>query len=105
MLRMSPPMKNVTLILTFMMLLRWAHAYGQPDTIIEFDVPTQTFDTVLPVSFDTTVTFDKTSFSIGSLGNTVPLSLILPSINLFSGSHFSDLARAELFYNVTDYPI
>lgn len=80
-------------------------AFGQSDTILVYDVPTQTIDTILPISFDTTVTFNSTSSAIGSLGAPVSLSLTSPVINLFSGSNFSDIERAELPYNVTDYPI
>ena len=79
--------------------------FGQPDTIIVYDVPTQTIDTILAVSFDTTATFDNTPSSIGSFGSQVPLSLTPPIVNLFSGSNFSDIERAELFHTVTDYPI
>ena len=79
--------------------------FAQPDTIIVYNVPTQTVNTILPLSFDTTATFDNTSSSIGSFGSQVPLSLTPPTVNLFNGSNFSDIERAELFHTVTDYPI
>ncbi len=80
-------------------------SFGQSDTILVYDVRTQTTDTILPISFDTTTIFNSTSSAIGSLGTPVTLNLIPPTTNLFSGSNFSDIERAELFYSVTDYPI
>jgi len=62
-------------------------------------------DTILPVSYNDTISFDHTGSYIGSLGNQIPLSLTPPTTNLFTGSNFSDLARAATFFNVTDYPI
>lgn len=92
-------------LLTFLIICWCPETLAQPDTIIVYDVPTQTIDTILPVSFDTAITFDNTLSSIGSLGSQVPLSLTPPAVNLFSSSNFSDIEKAELSYNVTDYPI
>ena len=97
-------MKKNLLILAFLL---WAVklSFGQPDTIIVYKLNTQTIDTILPVPFNSTITFNATASSTGSIGNQVSLSLSPPTTNLFSNSNFSDIARAELFYNVVDYPI
>jgi len=73
--------------------------------MIVYDITSQTASVIPPVSFDTTIAFEQTTFSVGSLVNQVPLSLTPPASNLFSGSQFSDIERAELFYNATDYPV
>ncbi|MEI6765744.1 MAG: T9SS type A sorting domain-containing protein [Bacteroidota bacterium] len=99
-------MKKHSLILTALLLtLAVDQAFAQPDTIIVYNINTVTIDTVLPVWVNPTLTFNKTESAIGSLGNQVSLDLSPPTTNLFSNSSFSDLARAELFFNVTDYPI
>jgi hypothetical protein len=79
-------------------------ASAQPDTIIAYSINTQTIDTILPVTFNPNNTFDNTQSSVGSLGNQIPLSLTPPTTNLFSNTNFSDIARADLFFNVIDYP-
>ncbi|PCH98409.1 MAG: hypothetical protein COB85_01570 [Bacteroidetes bacterium] len=90
----------------FLFAVLWLFdAYGQSDTILVYDVQSMTLDTILPVSIDTSIVFDNTSSSIGSLGSQAFLSLTAPTTNLFSGSNFSDIVRAELFYTVTDYPL
>lgn len=78
--------------------------FAQPDTIIMYDVPTKTTAIIPPLSYDTTVTFEHTSSSTGAMGNQVSLSQLPPTMNLFPGSDFSTLARAELFHEVTEYP-
>lgn len=88
-----------------MLTLPVVQAFGQADTIIVYKINTQTIDTILPISFDSTITFDKTTSSFGSFGSQTALSLLPPTTNLFSNSDFSELARAELFFNVSDYPI
>jgi len=75
------------------------------DTIVVYDVPSQTISEIPPVTYDTVTIFDNSSYSTGNLGNQVSLSLIPPVTNLFINSNFSDIERAELFYDVTDYPI
>jgi len=78
--------------------------YAQ-DTIIVYDVASKTILEIPPVSYDSTISFDNTSYSKGTCGGQISLSLTPPVSNLFSGSGFSDIERAEMFYYVTDYPI
>jgi hypothetical protein len=93
-------------IITLSFLTSLSHkASAQPDTIIVYSVSTQTIDTILPVTFNPNITFDHTSSSVGSLGNQVPLSLTPPTTNLFSNSNFSDVAPADQFFTLTDYPM
>lgn len=75
------------------------------DTIIVYDISTQTTSTIIPVAYDSSETFDHTSFSIGNLGNQTMLSTISPTTNLFPNSHFSRLGRADIDHNLLDYPI
>jgi Secretion system C-terminal sorting domain/Trypsin len=94
-----------SLLVSLYLILVVNTANAQPDTIIVYTISTQTIDTILPVSFNPNITFDNTNSSIGSLGNQTTLNLISPTTNLFSNSNFSDVARAELFFNLTDYPV
>ncbi|MFK5856991.1 MAG: trypsin-like serine protease [Bacteroidota bacterium] len=75
------------------------------DTIVVYDVSSKTINEIFPVDYDTSLLFDNSSYSVGSLGNQVSLSLTPPTSNLLVGSNFSDIVRAELFYDVTKYPI
>lgn len=95
-------MKYFMAILFFLNSVNLLH--GQPDTIVVFDVRTQTIDLIPPVSYDSTITFESTSFSIGAMGNKVPLDLEPPLDNLSEGTQFTALERAELFFDVTSYP-
>lgn len=79
-------------------------ASAQDDTIIVYDVSTQSTNEIAPVSFDSSITFDKTSHSFGLLNQT-PLSLTPPSSNLFSGTDFLKNERAALHFNLTDFPV
>jgi hypothetical protein len=74
------------------------------DTILVYDIATQTTSTILPVSFNTTVTSDFTSSFIGTMGYSTALSLTPPTSNLFSGSNFSDLVQASSFFDAISYP-
>jgi V8-like Glu-specific endopeptidase len=98
-------MKINKLLLLLIISITSIKVHGQSDTIVVYDISTQTTSLILPIDYDTTIAFEQTSSSVGSLMNQVPLSLTPPASNLFSGSQFSDIERAELFYNVTDYPI
>ena len=93
------------LIITFCLLISITTYSQTNDTMIAYDYQSKTMSLIPPVAYDTNITFDHTSSYVGTLGNQIPLSLTPPTTNLFSGSNFSDLARAELFFNVTDYPI
>jgi hypothetical protein len=80
------------------------HLVAQPDTIVAFDVQNRTISLIPPVPVDTNIQFDHSSSSVGPLGNQSILSLVPPTTNVFPGSQFSQLARAELFDPVTDFP-
>jgi len=77
---------------------------GKPDTIVVYNVRNQSIDLIPPVAFDSTITFESTSFSIGAMGRKVPLDLKPPVNNLLEGTQFTELARAEQFFDVTTYP-
>jgi len=98
-------MKRTIHFFLLIAIFSFVKVQGQSDTIIAYDIASKTTTIIPPVSIDTTITFEQTAFSVGSLMNQVPLSLTPPTSDLFSGSQFSDIARAELFYTVTDYPI
>ncbi len=99
----NAPMK---LSLTLAILAYTTIAFSQQtDTIVAYDLRTQTIEIIPPVAYDSTIIFEATSSSVGTMGNQIPLSLTPPTNNLFAGSNFSDLAPAASFFNLTDYPI
>lgn len=75
------------------------------DTLLVYDVPTQTFGTILPISYDTTITSGKTNSSQGWNNGFTNLSTTPPTANLFTNTDFSRLARAADLFDLTDYPI
>jgi hypothetical protein len=99
-------MKNLFAGIVFFSCLGPAQQVSaQADTILVYDISTQTTATILPVAFNPTVTSDFTSSSLGSMGNMFPLSLVPPLNNLFQGAGFTKLARAADFFNLTNYPM
>ncbi|MBA3683367.1 MAG: T9SS type A sorting domain-containing protein [Bacteroidetes bacterium] len=96
--------KKIKLTL-FSLLFLFTKFSAQPDTMIVFDLITHKIDTVLPVTFNQSITFAKTASAVGILGNQVALSSTPPTSNLFAGSDFSALAKAVSFFNINDYPI
>lgn len=101
--------RSIVLFIFLSCFINSLHSQSQPqtqaDTILVFDIATQQTTTILPVSFNATVTSDNTSSSVGGMGNAFPLSLVPPAANLFSGVNFSKLARATDFFNLADYPM
>ena len=91
-------------ILIAFCLLTNSEVSAQVDTIIVYNVNTQVTSMIDPVSFDSTITFDKSNHSFG-LMNDVPLNTTAPTSNLYSGTEFMKNERAELHFNLTDYPI
>jgi len=89
----------------FLILLKSWNVWGQSDSIVVYDPQTRTVKVIPPVAYHTTVTFDKTSGSIGAMGNQTALSLLCPTSHLMDGTAFTEIARAELFFNITDFPI
>lgn len=77
---------------------------GQPDTIVVYNVRNQSIELIPPVAYDSTIIFENTSFSTGEMGRKVPLDLDPPVVNIIEGTQFTDIARAELFFDVTTYP-
>ncbi len=90
--------------LLFTILFYSLDLMGQPDTIVVYNVRNQTIELIPPVVYDSTITFENTSFSTGEMGRKVPLDLDPPVVNIFEGTQFTDIARAELFFDVTTYP-
>lgn len=91
--------------LTFFLFIALSFLIQAQDTIIVYDILAQTTTKIAPVPYDSSQTFDHTSFSIGNLGNPTILPTLPPTNNLFPNSDFSRLERAELFHDLTDYPI
>ena len=94
--------------LTNAIIIFYVFAYfkvsAQADTIIVYDVNTQLASEIAPVLFDSTITFDKTTHSLGLMSQ-ITMSLTPPSSNLYIGTNFMKNERAELHFNLTDYPI
>jgi hypothetical protein len=97
--------KNRIFCLTHFLVFVCSFAIGQPDTLIAYNVNNKSISIIAPVTINNTNTFDKTNSNIGTLGNQVPLSLTPPTTNLINNTHFSDIVRAELFFDVEEYPI
>ncbi len=74
------------------------------DTLIVYDIASQTIDTILPV-IGTPAAFAKTSSSTGTMGNQAALSQVPPTTNLFSGSNFCDITKAANSFNLASYPV
>jgi hypothetical protein len=92
-------------ILYMILLFIWlSGTQAQPDTLIVYDVVAKTISKIPPVNYDPNITFGHTQSFPGRLSGFTNLSLVPPVDNLFPGSNFSDIERAELFFNVEDYP-
>lgn len=78
---------------------------AQTDTLISFSIITHRIDTILPPVSDTSVTFDYSLPYAGTLGNQAVVNLAPPSSNLFRGSAFTDIYKAQESFDLTDYPV
>src|SRR4030042_132176 len=92
-------------ILLSLNLLTSLSIVGQSDTIVVYDVVKQSINEISPVTFDSSVIFDKTASSLGLRNNKATLNVNPPISNLYSDTYFSKLKRADLFYDISDYPI
>lgn len=89
----------IVVFLLFQLFLR-----AQNDSIVVYDIATQQSLTIPPVPFNNAITFDKTSSSVGTMGDASPVNQVPPVSNVFPGSNFSRLARASDFFSLTSYP-
>lgn len=90
--------------LTFLFVLILFDVYSQSDTIIAYDVKNQLISEILPVLYDESITFGYTSHSLG-LMDKVELNLNPPNSNLYAGTEFMKAERAELFFDIANYPV
>jgi hypothetical protein len=100
--------KIFTLQYTFFLLIfifKLSPASAQFDTIMGYHIDSQVSFSVPPVMYNATVTSDSTSSFIGSFPGTASLPAASPTLNVFPGSAFTKPARADLFFNVNDYPV
>src|SRR5690606_5098569 len=93
------------LIIFIFTLFHSIYLDGQPDTIVMYNVKDQTIQLIPPVNYDSTLVFEHTSFSEGSLPGKVQMNLEAPNTNLLEGTQFTDIARAEQFFDVSEYPV
>lgn len=98
-------MRRVLTVLLFLMTSPGGQTVFSQDTIIEYQISNQQVTEIFPVAVDTSIHFDHTAYSMGTLGDQTLLNLTPPVSNLFHGTNFSDIARTELFHQVADYPI
>jgi len=96
-------MKKLTFTLLY--LFSSLFLFAQLDTMVVYDVETQTVEIVPPVEFDPSLTFEKTPSFEGVLDGTVTLSDTPPTMNLYEDAQFSQIAPAVDFYDVINYPI
>ena len=90
------------LLCSLLFVTDWVIA--QTDTIISFDFRTHRIDTVYPPLFDPSLAFDYTLPDPGIPGNRNAVELSPPKSNLFRGSGFSDITRADALFDLTEYP-
>lgn len=90
------------LIIFLVTLLNHLHAQ---DTLIVYNIATQSRTMVPAVAYDTTLTFAQSGSNTGALGGFSTLSTTPPTANLIPGTQFSRRERAALHFPLTDYPI
>ena len=78
--------------------------FAQVDTIVVFDIPSQTMQLVPIHPFDTLITSDYVSGYIGNWHNQVDLDLNLPD-SLPPNSTFSNLKLAKIDFDLLKYPV
>ncbi len=101
---MQKPISAVTLLIAIILFL-FTELASQPDTIIAYDVYSQSMEVIPPVAYDSSLIHGHTAASKGSMGNQIQLNLVPPDTNLVEGTHFSYIERADLFYEVAAYPM
>ena len=94
-------MKKLTFALLFSLP---SLLFSQLDTMVVYDLQTQTVEIIDPVEFDESIPFDHTGSYPGDLPGITELSEMPPTENLLEGAQFSDIVPAAQFFDVTDYP-
>lgn len=80
-------------------------AQAMTDTLLVYDLGTQTLDTIPAIPYDSTVAFDHTGMSTGWNPGFTNLDTIPSTTNLFANSDFTHLALADTTFNLADYPV
>ena len=101
----TKPQSQMKNILTLFLLLGSATLFGQLDTMIVYDLQTQTYEIVPPIEFDATVPNDKTSSFTGMMAGFSQLGNEVPTENLFPGSDFTQLTKTADLFDLTHYPM
>lgn len=91
---------------TFLFLLLSSFCvFGQLDTMVVYDIVSKTYDIVPPITYDASITNDKTNSSVGTMGGFTSLSNEIPIENLFENTDFTRLVKTGDLFDVTDYPL
>lgn len=96
-------MKNSLTFLFF--LLTSFPVFGQLDTMIIYDIASQTYEIIPPVEYDETITSDRTNSSVGAMSGFTLLSSDVPTDNLFENTDFTRLEKTGELFDLTDYPL
>lgn len=96
-------MKFLNLI---MLIFLFTHIYAQDNRVLVYDMKTKSKSYVEIAPFDSSITKEKTAFSIGNFNNIfAPLKETPPTENIFPGSQFTLKRQASLDYDITQFPI
>ncbi len=79
--------------------------YGKSDTMMVYNVAKKSLTTITPVKYDKDIPFGKISSYIGTMANKVELSTTPPTVNVIQQTQFSDIARADQFFDIEKYPV
>lgn len=98
------PMKSIFFRLLFILFPILSAAQSQP--ILVYDLSTGSVDSILPVSFDTTITEDQTNYFVGNYDMlTETLEEIPPTGNVYPSTNFSYKQKASSLLDVAKYPM
>lgn len=85
-------------------LLTGTGVWAQSEELLVLEYATGIVDTVEGFTYDTVPTFYSTDWSIGAMGNVLPLALVPPTMDLWAGAQFNRLAPAAESMDVLTYP-
>lgn len=98
-------MRLPQIILAAVVTLSVFSCIAQSDTVIVYTPSTQEMDTILPVSFDTTLQADHTGSFAGYLNGEALLSNDIPTTELMAGVNHTELQLASEWFDVAEYPM
>lgn len=92
-------------LFVFIFTLTTISASAQLDTMIVYDLNTQTVEIIAPVEYDASITSDKTASNIGTMTGFTALETGVPTVNLFDDTDFTQLVKTADLFDLTHYPM